>query len=112
MGGKRPSRLQVGLRHAHAEIHPTAAVEGVRDICGPGEIVHDDLIQGHIDAFRLTFLSSAGIALLGAIACFVLVRRTTKVAQGPIFSRRSRWVLANTGRTPAVTKHPPPAETP
>jgi EmrB/QacA subfamily drug resistance transporter len=76
------------------------------------EIVHDDLIQGHIDAFRLTFLSSAGIALLGAIACFVLVRRTTRVAQGPIFSRRSRWVLANTGRTPAVTKHPPPADTP
>ena len=45
--------------------------------------------------------------LLGAIACFVLVRRTPRVAEGPIFSRRSRWIYANVGSSPGVTKRPP-----
>jgi EmrB/QacA subfamily drug resistance transporter len=76
------------------------------------ERVRDDLIVAHIDAFQLAFCVSAGIALVGAIACLVLVRRTTRVAAGPVFSRRSRWVLANTGRTPGLTRHPPPADDP
>jgi EmrB/QacA subfamily drug resistance transporter len=71
-------------------------------------IVHHDLVASHVDAFQLTFYTTAGIALLGALACFVLVRKTTRVAEGPIFGRRSRWVLANTGRTPGLTRHPPP----
>jgi EmrB/QacA subfamily drug resistance transporter len=70
--------------------------------------VHDDLVGAHIDAFELTFLTSAGIALLGALACFALVRRTTRVATGPVFGRRSRWIFANVGRTPGITRHPPP----
>ena len=70
-------------------------------------LAHDYIISVHIDAFQVMFVASAGIALLGAISCFVLVRKSTRVAQGPIFGRRSRWILANTGRTPAVTRHPP-----
>jgi EmrB/QacA subfamily drug resistance transporter len=72
------------------------------------QIVHDDLINSHIDAFQLTFVATSAIALVGALACFVLVRRTTRVAEGPIFSRRSRWIYANVASTPAVTKQPPP----
>ena len=70
--------------------------------------IHDDLINAHIDAFQITFYASAAIALLGAVICFVLVRRTSRVAERPIFGRRSRWIYANPGRAPAVTKHPPP----
>jgi EmrB/QacA subfamily drug resistance transporter len=103
-------------------IHPTASqVSRVRDFILQAEqkgfshvressIVHTvraDLINAHIDAFQVVFYSSAGIAVLGAIACFILVRRTTKVAAGPIFGRRSRWIYANIGRTPGVTKQPP-----
>ena len=73
-------------------------------------LAHDYIISVHIDAFQVMFVVSAGIALLGAISCFVLVRKSTRVAQGPIFGRRSRWILANTGRTPAVTRHPPPPD--
>jgi EmrB/QacA subfamily drug resistance transporter len=62
----------------------------------------------HVDAFQLMFFVSAGIALAGAVACFALVRRTDRVTEGPIFSRRSRWVSANVGRSPGVTRHPPP----
>jgi len=30
------------------------------------------------------------------------------LSNSPIFSRRSRWVSSNVGRTPGVTRHPPP----
>jgi EmrB/QacA subfamily drug resistance transporter len=76
-------------------------------------VVHEvrgDLIHAHIDAFQVTFYASAAIALLGALACFILVRRTTRIAEGPIFGRRSRWIYANIARTPAVTKQAPPEE--
>ena len=75
-------------------------------------LAHDFLIETHISAFQVTFVAGSVIAVLGALACFLLVRRTTRVAEGPIFSRRSRWIYANTGRTPAITKHPPPPDTP
>ncbi|HET7443389.1 MAG TPA: hypothetical protein VFJ57_01880 [Solirubrobacterales bacterium] len=50
---------------------------------------------------------SAGIALLGALVPLFLVRRTDRVAAGPIFSRRSRWVYASQGRSSAITKRLP-----
>lgn len=70
-------------------------------------LVHDDLVNLHIDAFQLAFYAGSAIGLLGALACFLLVRKSPRVAQGPIFGRRSRWIYANTGATPAVTKRPP-----
>jgi EmrB/QacA subfamily drug resistance transporter len=67
-----------------------------------------DSINSHVDSFQLIFLITAGIALAGAVACLLLVRKGDRVTAGPIFSRRSRWVSANVGRTPGVTRHPPP----
>jgi hypothetical protein len=85
---------QKGLEH----VEQTATVK----------VVVGDLVKAHVDAFQLTFYTTAGIALFGALACFVLVRRTTRIAEGgPIFSRRSRWVYANVPHTPAITKRPP-----
>ena len=76
---------------------------------GTVKVVVGDLVHAHVGAFELTFYTTAGIGLLGAIVCFILVRKTTRIAEGgPVFSRRSRWVYANVARTPAVTKHPPP----
>lgn len=66
-----------------------------------------DVLNAHVAAYELVFYSTAGIALLGAIACFFLVRKTDRFEKGPVFVRRSRWVASNTGRTPAITKHPP-----
>jgi hypothetical protein len=66
-------------------------------------------VQAHVEAFQIMFVVSAAIAIAGAIACLLLVRRTERVTEGPIFSRRSRWVSANVGRTPAVTRHPAPS---
>jgi MFS family permease len=70
--------------------------------------VVDLIVDLHVDAFQVTFYATAVIGLLGALACLVLVRRTTRVAEGPIFSRRSRWIYANVGSTPGVSKRPPP----
>jgi MFS family permease len=78
-------------------------------------LVHETIgyaTAAHVDAFQLMFFVSAGIAVAGALACFLLVRRTDRVTQGPIFTRRSRWVTANVGRTPGITRHPPVPETP
>ena len=71
--------------------------------------VRGDLITGHIDAFQVTFYSTAGIALVGALVCFFLVRRTSRIAERPILSRRSRWVYANAGRAPAIAEGANPA---
>jgi EmrB/QacA subfamily drug resistance transporter len=71
--------------------------------------VFDDLMQAHINAFEIMFASTAGIALVGAIACFVLVRRESRELQGPVFGRRSRWVYLNQGRSGAITRRPPDA---
>ncbi|HMY27322.1 MAG TPA: MFS transporter, partial [Solirubrobacterales bacterium] len=67
----------------------------------------NDVLSAHVAGYEAVFYSTAGIALLGALACFFLVRKTDRVEQGRVFVRRSRWVSSNTGRTPAVTKHPP-----
>lgn len=114
-------QLEIGL--AQRGIEPTARqIDKVRDFIldaeqrglaqvGESRIVRrvvDAIIELHVDAFQVTFYATAVIGLIGAITCFALVRRTTRVAEGPIFSRRSRWVYANVGRTPAVTRHPPP----
>ncbi len=68
----------------------------------------NDVLSAHVAAYELVFFSTAGIALLGALACFFLVRKADRVeGQGKIFVRRSRWVTSNTGRSPALTRHPP-----
>jgi hypothetical protein len=54
----------------------------------------------------VTVAVAGGIALLGAVATLVLVRKTDRVAGGPDFGRRSRWVLASQGRSSAITKRP------
>lgn len=70
----------------------------------------DVVTQSHVDAFQLMFFISAAIAIAGALACLLLVRKSDRVTEGPIFTRRSRWVSANVGRTPGLTRHPPPPE--
>jgi EmrB/QacA subfamily drug resistance transporter len=67
----------------------------------------EDNVLAHVDSFRITFLTSVGIALLGAVVCFVLVRREDRFYAGPVFGRRSRWVWTHAGASPAVTRHPP-----
>lgn len=67
----------------------------------------NDVLSAHVAAYEAVFYSTAGIALLGALVSFLLVRKTDRVERGRIFVRRSRWVTSNTGRSPALTKHPP-----
>jgi hypothetical protein len=56
----------------------------------------------------LAFYVSGGIAILGAISSFALVRKSPRTLDHPIFSRRSRWIVANAGGiTPGLTRVPP-----
>lgn len=72
--------------------------------------VIDDVVQTHVDGFQLSFAVGALIALIGAVSCFVLVRKEDRVGLGPVFGRRSRWRWAASGRTPGITRHPPGVE--
>ena len=69
--------------------------------------VVDDIVQTHVDGFQLSFAVGAVIALIGAVSCFILVRKEDRVGIGPVFGRRSRWRYAASGRSPALTRHPP-----
>jgi EmrB/QacA subfamily drug resistance transporter len=66
-----------------------------------------DNVLAHVDSFRLTFLIAAGIALVGALSCFILVRREDRLYEVPVFSRRSRWFWATAGLGPGITRRPP-----
>jgi EmrB/QacA subfamily drug resistance transporter len=63
------------------------------------------VLTSHVTAFEVTFFVAAGIALLGALFSFLLVRKTDRVKVG-VFSRRSRWISATSGRSPAITRRP------
>ena len=109
-------------RLAARGIHPTAAQarivhdfiaqaeqKGLRNVPRNPVLqkVYHDLIQSHAQSYEVAFYASAVIALLGAVACFVLVREQPRTLDRPIFSRRSRWVYANASTTPALTRLPP-----
>lgn len=51
-------------------------------------IIKPDVIASHAHAFQAIFYASAG-------------------ATG-VFSRRSRWIFATSGRSPAITRRPAP----
>ena len=68
--------------------------------------VLSDLIDSHASSFALAFYVSAVIAAIGALACFLLVRKETRTVAHPVFSRRSRWALSNAGTTPGLTRLP------
>ncbi len=72
------------------------------------ELIEPAVVASHVDAFQVTFAASAAIALLGAVVALILVRRTDRIKTGPVFGRRSRWVLASQGRSSAITRRPPP----
>lgn len=91
---------QVGLDRAAAEQRDSPVVR----------LALQDLVDAHISGFSLAFYVSAAIALAGALACLVLVRKRGRVVEGPIFTRRSRWILAHRGETPAVTRDPAAVE--
>jgi EmrB/QacA subfamily drug resistance transporter len=74
------------------------------------DLIKPDVIASHVTAFEATFFASAGIALLGALVTFVLVRKNDRLkTPGPgVFSRRSRWIATGVGRSPAVSRRPAP----
>jgi EmrB/QacA subfamily drug resistance transporter len=73
-------------------------------------IIKPDVIYSHVHAFEVTFYASAVIAVIGAIVTLLLVRKRDRLkgeAAG-VFTRRSRWIYAGVGRSPAITRRPPP----
>jgi EmrB/QacA subfamily drug resistance transporter len=86
-----------------------AEQKGLHNVPQPPVVrsVFGELVQAHAHSFQITFYASSGLALVGAIACAVLVRREPRTLEHPIFGRRSRWITANAALTPALTRVPP-----
>ncbi|HTT93807.1 MAG TPA: DHA2 family efflux MFS transporter permease subunit [Solirubrobacterales bacterium] len=74
------------------------------------DLIKPDVIASHVAAFEVTFFASAGIALVGALTSLVLVRKRDRMKEktAGVFTRRSRWIYAGVGRSPAITRRPPP----
>jgi MFS family permease len=94
-----------------AEVHQfiaQAEEQGLRHVDQPGSVqaTLNDLIAAHIVAFQITFIVAAAIALLGAATSFLLVRDHATTTS-PAFGRRSRWISATQGSSPAITRLPP-----
>lgn len=61
------------------------------------ERVYQLLVEAHAQSFQFAFLVSAGLAVIGAVFSWILVRRDQRIATGPVFGRRSRWISATAG---------------
>ncbi len=72
------------------------------------DLIKPDVIASHVTAFEVTFYASAGIAVLGAFFSLILVRKQDRLKAAGVFTRRSRWIFATSGRSPAITRRPPP----
>ena len=109
--GIEPTDEQIATVH---EFIAQAEQRGMRNV--PADpvvaLVYEELVSAHVASFQFAFFVSAGLALVGAISCWILVRQAPRTLSGPIFGRRSRWVLAQPGATgQGLTRDPPPAET-
>jgi EmrB/QacA subfamily drug resistance transporter len=73
------------------------------------ERVYDLMLTSHQESFQVAFLVTAGLATIGAVASWVLVRREQRTVSGPVFGRRSRWLRATPGGVGAgLTRRPDP----
>jgi EmrB/QacA subfamily drug resistance transporter len=80
-----------------------AMERGIRNVPPPNPriaSVYQDFIDAHGESFRVAFVASAIIALVGAVASWLFVRKVPGML-GPVFGRRSRWVVATAGGTTA-----------
>ena len=88
-----------------------AMEKGIRNTKPPNDSIaqaYQDLIDSHAESFRVAFVVSAVIALVGALASWLLVRKVPGLVAAPVFTRRSRWVTATAGgTTPGLTRRPP-----
>lgn len=85
------------------------------DVGHQGKVIKvalNDVLNAHVTAYETVFFTTAAIAVVAALACLLLVRRTDRIRTRPVFTRRSRWEISNTGRTPGLTRHPAPGRRP
>jgi MFS family permease len=77
-----------------------AEQKGIKNVKVPPDMreVLSDFEAAHVYAFQLTFALMGVVAIVGAVACWLLVRKTDREAPTRIFARRSRWMLAATGK--------------
>ena len=87
-----------------------AEQKGLRNI-KPPPFMRDairDFEAAHVYAYQLTFALMGLVAIVGAVVCWLMVRKADHEVSANIFTRRSRWIWSTTGQGPGVTRKPPP----
>ena len=104
-----PGEIQQGrefvLRAEQQGLHQVSMPPRMRFIIG-------DFEAAHVYAFQLTFALMGLVAFVGAVACWLLVRKADHEVPTHIFSRRSRWTWASTKQGPGLTRKPTPGASP
>ena len=80
---------------------------GLRNITPP-PFMRDIIRQfeaAHVYTFQLTFVLMGLVAIVGAVVCWLLVRKADHEVPTHIFFRRSRWTWATTGEAPGLTRN-------
>ncbi len=87
-----------------------AEQKGLNNITPPPfmrEVIRD-FEAAHVYAYQLTFSLMGLVAIIGAVVCWLMVRKADHQAPAHIFTRRSRWAWSTTGQKPGLTRKPPP----
>ena len=87
-----------------------AEQEGLRQVTPPPRIraVLDQFEEAHVHAYQLTFVLMGAVAVVAAVVCWLLVRRSDHLVPTGLFSRRSWWAWATHGEGPGLTRRPLP----
>jgi EmrB/QacA subfamily drug resistance transporter len=88
------------LRAEQKGVHQVSMPPPIRDVIGQFE-------AAHVYAYQLTFALMGVVAIVGAVASWLLVRKADHEMPTHIFSRRSRWRWATTGEGPGLARKPP-----
>jgi hypothetical protein len=87
-----------------------AEQKGIRQVSVPPRIreVLGEFEAAHAYGFQFAFGLMGVVAIIGAVVCWLLVRKNNRLASTGIFSRRSRWAWAPKGEGPGISRRPVP----
>lgn len=87
-----------------------AEQEGIRQVSPPPRIreVLGEFEAAHAYGFQVAFGLMGIVAVVGAVVCWLLVRKDDRLVPVGVFSRRSRWAWTTKGEGPGLSRKPPP----
>ena len=108
--GERGITVTQGEIQQGREFVLRAEQKGIRQVSVPPRIreVLGEFEAAHAYGFQFAFGLMGVVAIIGAIVCWLLVRKDNRLASTGIFSRRSRSAWTPKGEGPGISRRPVP----